>query len=327
MGISPAVTVIVPVYNVSAYIGKCARSLFEQTLENLEILFVDDCSSDNSVEIIRKIVSEYPEKKKLTRIIHMPANIGQAGVRLRGIIEAKGRYVIHLDGDDWIDRDYYQSMYDAAVESHADIVIGDEVMEYASHTVPKNNEPLPSDGKQILRLWYRNTVGLFCHNKLVKRTLYTDNGILPWSGLNMWEDNGLFARLFYYARKVVQTHGPVYHYNRTNVRAMTAGYGEKQVDQMIAVAEHLAVFFQSKPDAHEFEKTVYAFKYLAKLNLISDSFANYRRFKSLFPESDSIVSELDRNAFTVKGRIRFHIVRFGFAPVFILLFKIKNILK
>ncbi len=217
-------------------------------------------------------------------------------------------------------------MYDAAIESDADIIVGDEVMEYTGHTVPKDNEPLPSDGKQIMRLWYQNTVGLFCHNKLVKRTLYTDNDILPWVGLNMWEDNGLFARLFYHARKVVQTHGPVYHYNRTNIGAMTAGYGEKQVNQMIAVAEHLAEFFQSKPDAKEFEKTVNAFKYLAKLNLITDSFANYRRYKSLFPESNSIISVLDRNAFSRKGRIRFQMVRLGIAPFFILCFKLKNLL-
>jgi len=326
MTISPAVTVIVPVYNVSAYIEKCASSLFEQTLENLEILFVDDCSPDNSVEIIKKTLEKFKNRNSLTRIIRMPTNTGQAGVRRQGIIEAKGQYVIHLDGDDWVDTDYYQSMYDAAVESNADIVVGDEMMEYTDRIVPKGNDPLPSEGKQIMRFWYKNTVGLFCHNKLVKRTLYTDNDILPWIGLNMWEDNGLFARLFYYARKVVQTHGPVYHYNRTNVGAMTAGYGEKQVNQMIAVAEHLAEFFQTKPDAEEFEKTVNAFKYLAKLNLITDSFANYRRYKSLFPESDSIVAELDRNAFSAKGRIRFHMARLSLAPIFILLFKLKNLL-
>ena len=323
---TPAVSVIVPVYNVSEYIEKCAISLFEQTLYDLEILFVDDCSPDNSVKIIKKILEEYPERKSLTRIIHMSSNGGQAAVRRRGIIEAKGEYIIHLDGDDWVDKEYYKLLYDAAVEHHADIVVGDEVMEYPNSTIPKDNIVLPSTGKEIIRNWYKRTVGLFCHNKLVRREIYTENNILPWHGLDMWEDNGLFARIFYYADKVVQVHGPVYHYNRCNVSAMTAGYGFNQVNQMIAVARNLTDFFEKKPDAANFRKTVYAFQYLAKLNLVTDSFSKYRLYKELFPESNSIVKNLDREAFTNKGRLRFNLVRWGFAPLFILAFKIKNLL-
>ncbi len=80
----PVVTVIVPVYNVSAYIEKCARSIFEQTIENLEILFVDDCSPDNSVEIINNTLKNYKNRNSLTRIIRMwrrnpPGRGGGAG--------------------------------------------------------------------------------------------------------------------------------------------------------------------------------------------------------------------------------------------------------
>ena len=320
----PFISVIVPVYNVAEYIEKCARSVFEQTLDNLEILFVDDCSPDNSVDIIEKTLEEYPQRKSVTRIIHTSANAGQAGVRRRGIIEATGDYIIHLDGDDWVDVDYYKLLYDTAVKSNADIVIGDEVMEYPDKVIPKYNSMLPLSGKEIMRNWYRNTVGMFCHNKLVKRSVYIDNDILPWEGLNMWEDNGLFARLFYHSDKVVQTHGPVYHYNRCNIGAMTAGYGEKQVNQMIGIAQNLTDFFRSKPDYKDFEKTVYAFQYLAKLNLITDSFSNYKRYKRIFPSSNSITSELDPGAFSSKGRLRFSMVRHGMAYMFIFLFKLKN---
>ena len=66
---SPKITVIVPVYNVAAYIEKCAISLFQQTLDSLEILFIDDCSPDNSVEIIKETLKKYPVRNSLTRII------------------------------------------------------------------------------------------------------------------------------------------------------------------------------------------------------------------------------------------------------------------
>lgn len=324
MKIVPSVTVIVPVYNVSTYIEKCARSVFEQTLDCLEILFVNDCSPDNSVEIIKRTLEEYPNRKEGTRIIKMPVNTGQAGVRRQGIIEATGDYIIHLDGDDWVDVDYYKSLYDTALKTNADIVIGDEVMEYPNKVIPKDNIALPSSGKEIMRNWYKNTMGMFCHNKLVKRSIYIENDILPWEGLNMWEDNGLFARLFYYADIIVQSHGPAYHYNRCNIGAMTAGYGKKQVDQMIGIAQYLTDFFQSKPDYKDFEKTIFAFQYLAKLNLITDSFENYKRYKSIFTESDNIINELDINAFSIKGKIRFQMVKAGLTPLFILLFKLKS---
>ena len=70
----PKVSVIVPVYNVAEYIERCARSLFEQTLDDMELIFIDDCTPDNSVEIIKRVLDEYPQRKQQTRIFKMPTN-------------------------------------------------------------------------------------------------------------------------------------------------------------------------------------------------------------------------------------------------------------
>ena len=83
---NPAVTVVVPIYNVERYIEKCARSLFEQSLANLEILFVNDCTPDNSIDIILKVLADYPQRKEQTRIIKMSSNSGRAAVRRQGLI-------------------------------------------------------------------------------------------------------------------------------------------------------------------------------------------------------------------------------------------------
>lgn len=323
----PAVTVIVPVYNVSAYIEKCARSLFEQTLESLEILFVDDCSPDNSVEIIRTLLTEYPAREASTRIIRMPSNSGLAAVRRQGMIEATGEYVIHCDGDDWVDADLYKTMYEKALLKNLDIVICDFSYEYPNQSIKHIQNIQYTKGKEIIKNWYNSTIHMSCANKLVRRSIYKSNDVLPWIGLDMWEDNGLLTRLFYYADSVGGISGPVYHYNRCNVGAMTAGYGEKQVNQMIRIAGNLSDFFQSKEDGADFLKTADAFKYLARINLITDSFKNYRIFKKTFPESRYIARELDPGAFSKKGKIRFQIVKCGFAPVFITMFKIKNLIR
>lgn len=322
----PAVSVIIPVYNVAPYIEKCARSLFEQTLEDLEIIFIDDCSPDYSVKIIKRTLKDYPHRREQTKFIKTPINFGQAGVRRIGILEAAGNYIIHCDGDDWVDIELYEKLYQKAIKNDSDIVFCDEKLEYKDKTVFSKVENLPPTGKELIKNWYQRTYGLFCHNKLVKASLYRDNEILPWESLNMWEDNGLFSRLLYHSNKISQIHGPVYHYNRSNLNAMTASYGIKQVEQMIGIASNISDFFESKSDAKDFMDTVNAFKYLARINLITDSFKNYKRFLKTFPESKPIAKKLDLGAFSSKGRFRFNMVRFGLAPLFILMFKMKNLI-
>lgn len=326
--LSPFVSVIVPVYNVASYIEKCARSLFEQTLDNLEIIFVDDCSPDNSVDIIKEVLAEYPHRQLQTRIIKMPTNAGLAGVRRRGIIEATGDYIIHCDGDDWVDPSLYEELYNTAVNDNADIVICDLIENYTDSCVRHKQVLRSTNPKLLLRDWYRNTIHMSCCNKLIRRSIYIDKSVMPWPGLDMWEDNGLIIRVFYYASKISYVSDSAYHYNRTNTKSLTsgAGYGIKQVNQMIGVAEKISEFFESKSDGRDFQKTIDAIRYLARINLVTDSFKNYRRFNKTFSESNYIATELDRGAFSSKGRFRFRMVRFGLAPLFILMFKLRNYL-
>ena len=318
------VTVVVPVYKVSRYIEKCARSLFEQTLDELEILFVDDCSPDNSCTIIEKTLNEYPQRKKYTRIIHMPANSGQAGVRRQGIIEARGEYIIHCDGDDWVDTDLYEFMYNAASSNGSDICVCDYVEELESKKIYHPTLDSYSSPHNFLKHWYSLPIHMGCWNKMVKRTIYKENDILPWIGLNMWEDNGLMTRIYYHSHSVCFIHSKYYHYNRMNVNAMTAGYGSVQVEQMIKMAENLTDFFAESDDFKEYRNTTFAFQYLAKLNLITSSFKDYRRFKRIFPDSNIIAKDLSLNAFSRRGRIRFLMVKYNLAPLFILAFKLKK---
>lgn len=324
---TPAVSVVIPVYNVANYIEKCAISLFEQTLEDIEFIFVDDCSPDNSINILENILHKYPERIHQTRIVRMETNSGSASVRKQGVLEAKGEYIIHCDSDDWVDLDLYEKLYLAACSNNADIVVSDFVYEYSCSAKVVETPVIATNGKLIIKNWYKNIFHLSCCNKLVKRSLYVDNTVYPWEGLNMWEDNGLLARLFYYAKNVCQIRGVYYHYNRTNENALTQGYGEKQINQMIGTAEKITEFFVSKPDAKDFEMTVYAFQFLARVNLITDSFQNLKKFRTTFKGSEKVIPYLDYNAFSPKGKIRFFMVKYYLAWLFVLLFKINNLLK
>ncbi len=93
----PAVSVIIPVYKVEPYMARCARSLFSQTMEDLEFIFIDDCSPDRSIDVMREVLEEFPERKDQVVVYRMPRNSGQAAVRMQGLALARGEYVIHCD--------------------------------------------------------------------------------------------------------------------------------------------------------------------------------------------------------------------------------------
>lgn len=118
----PAVSVIIPVYNVEPYMARCARSLFDQTLEDIEFLFIDDCSPDRSVAVMYEILEEFPERKEQVIVYRMPHNSGQAAVRMQGIKMATGEYVIHCDSDDYVDTAAYERLYNKAKSDDLDIV-------------------------------------------------------------------------------------------------------------------------------------------------------------------------------------------------------------
>ena len=98
-----SVSILVPVYGVEKYIERCARSIFEQTYHNLDIVFVDDCTPDKSIEILKRVLEEYPGRKAQTRIIRHAYNRGLSAARNTAVAAATGTFLTHVDSDDWIE--------------------------------------------------------------------------------------------------------------------------------------------------------------------------------------------------------------------------------
>lgn len=179
----PKVSVIIPVYGVEPYIERCARSLFEQTLDDMEYIFVNDCTPDRSVEILAEIVSDYPNRINQVKMVNMDHNSGQAAVRRKGIEMASGEYVIHCDSDDFVARDMYKLLYETAVSLNYDIVtcdyyelIGNE----SAHHATRISDDLFSD---ILMM----PVGGSLCNKMVRREIVQDSSIV-YPTYNVAED-------------------------------------------------------------------------------------------------------------------------------------------
>lgn len=117
----PKVSVIIPVYNTENFLRKCLDSVCNQTLQDIEIICINDCSTDGSLEILR----EYARKDNRIKLIELLENCGAAKARNIGIDIAEGEYLGFVDSDDFIDLDFYDKLYQKAVETKADAVKGE----------------------------------------------------------------------------------------------------------------------------------------------------------------------------------------------------------
>lgn len=119
----PAVSVIIPVYNVAPFIRECAESLFNQTLQDIEYIFIDDASTDNSVKILEEVLANHPGREGQVRIVRHKENKGISYTRSEGVELAKGGWLIHCDSDDIVETRAYATMLETAKSRNANIVV------------------------------------------------------------------------------------------------------------------------------------------------------------------------------------------------------------
>ncbi len=211
----PKLSVIIPVYGVEKYIERCARSLFDQSLDEIEFIFVDDCSPDRSVAILRKVLEQYADaleqKRDTVKIVSMPANGGQCAARRHGMQIATGEFVINCDSDDWVDKDIYLLMYQKALEDGADVVVCDHCltdgkgMEKRYKSICRGTDPdtVIVDAARDKATWS------LC-DKMMRRSLLEN--VLAWPQYNMGEDMVITFQILAAQPKVSYVQKTLYYY-------------------------------------------------------------------------------------------------------------------
>ena len=230
----PKVSIIVPVYGVEKYIERCARSLFEQTLDDIEYLFIDDCTPDKSIEILKNVLEEYPQRKNQVIIHRMEKNSGQAAVRKWGMLNATGDYIIHCDSDDWVDVTMYEKMYNKAIEEGSDVVICDYV-ETDGHLLKVshrgyNNTSVNGFLKDMLYRKYSWAVW----NKLFRKDVHIF--INKYPDCSMGEDMAIVLQLFRGVKKISYINEDLYNYYLNN----------ESITRIVSEEAIIKNFFQSK---------------------------------------------------------------------------------
>lgn len=308
----PKVSVIVPVFGVEKYIERCVRSLFEQTLDDIEYLFIDDCTPDRSIDILKQVLEEYPLRKTQVIIHRMEQNSGQAAVRKWGMQNATGEYVIHCDSDDWVDTDMYKTMYEKAINENLDMVLCDYVRtDGVNENRYKGGQNVEKDvylyklftdfANAPWHLWIRLVHRDIIHNKEI---VYPVN--------NMGEDMALSIQMVYYSKSIGYVPRGFYYYyiNRQSITNQSSA--EKIIEHANQWAENVRIldcFFENKKSVPDFINSCLV---RLKLNVrnyllpIVKEPRYYCYWKKLFPEINSLVYK--NKVLTRNEKIKFYLV-------------------
>ncbi|WP_147329299.1 glycosyltransferase family 2 protein [Fusobacterium mortiferum] len=240
------ISVMVPIYNTSKYLKKCLDSIINQSLKEIEIICVNDGSTDNSLEILK----EYQQRDKRIIIINKK-NGGLTSARNCALRIAKGEYCLNIDSDDWIEGNYFETIYNKADEKKLDILISDIVFEYSSLKKSEikrdmnllNDEII--DGKTYIEKFFTINFLGYTWNKLIKRELYTKYDIEYNENIFMLEDVEVVGKLGYFAKRIGKVNEAFYHYRIGENNGSFNNLSLKHVVDSLKCFKNLEYFYEN----------------------------------------------------------------------------------
>ena len=211
-------SVVIPVYNMERYIRNCLDSVVNQTFKDIEIIVVNDKSNDHTKEIVSEFYIKYPH----IIIIDNLENEGSGRSRNKGIMASDSNYIGFIDGDDWVDLNYYSTLMSAARSTDSDIIMASITDEFNNHISAvaryAYSEEFTIDWRTGLRLLTKSeNMGTYItpimNNKIYKREFLVKNGIVC-SDNKSWQDDFFSFFAILYADKITFTPGTTYHYKQ-----------------------------------------------------------------------------------------------------------------
>lgn len=216
------VSVIMSAYNSGKYISKSIDSIINQTYTNIELIIVEDCSTDNT----REIIEEYKKKDNRIKVIYHTKNLGAGYSRYDGVKKITGDYTLFVDSDDYIDNNWIESLVKGAVNSGADIVSGGMVVEY------ETDDSIVKDFLPVIECYLKDNMKFckganisyeFLNLSLVRAALWDKVDYCKWRFL---EDTPTFVKLLSYAkdRQLISCTGYHYYQNSSSLCHTTSPY-------------------------------------------------------------------------------------------------------
>ena len=282
----PLISVIVPVYNADKHLGKCLDSILNQSYHNLEIILVDDGSTDNSASIC----DEYASKNNRIKVLHKK-NSGQASARNTGIEMAVGEFITFVDDDDWIESNMYEVLMNNAMRFNADISGCATVMDYegAKSVYPfeKAKTGIISKDEVCLNIMYQTNLSWgTVWNKIFRRELF-DTMRFP-AGCEL-EDYYVIFQMVCKADVIFFDNKPLYHWIQRTTSQSKRSFHAGTVSE-IFVADSLAELFQQADVSAAVKKGSQHFSFIIYSNVL------WSCYKSGKPEWKEQVKPYFKNA-------------------------------
>ena len=262
------VSIIVPIYNVEKYLERCLESLINQTFKDIEIIALNNGSTDNSLNILKK----YESKDTRLKIINSD-NRGVSDARNRGINEAKGKYVVFVDSDDWIENNMVEVLHNTIIENDCDLVMCTYVREFENHSkekvfdLPQVNLYVHDEVKsQLLRKLigpidselsnpeYLDALGT-AWAKMYKTSILKQKNLkfIDLNEIGSGEDILFNIYVFNEVKKVILLNKPMYHYWRGNKNSITSRYIPNFIDKRRIYFNYMKKFIKENQLGREYE--------------------------------------------------------------------------
>lgn len=253
MGMNPTISIIIPVYNTKLYLNRCVESLLNQTYKNIEIILVDDGSTDGSEELCDKLA----KKDYRVKVIHQ-SNRGSAEARNAGLHICKGQFIQFVDSDDYIELNMCERLLSAERIRNADIVICGFFLEYPSsqEIVGPNKRIEHINTKCILERFFGGNGSTYMGivvNKLYKREIFFASPALFFHPMRAFEDEFMSYKFLYRAKTTTVISDALYHYvQRSDSKMYTIKY-EDFFDRKECILEY---YRWADSTAPEFRKLI-----------------------------------------------------------------------
>lgn len=295
------ISVVVPFYNAGNLFEKFLHSVFSQEKKNVEFIFINDASTDNSLKILSETLDKFPHIKENVKVFQNKENSGTGFTRNLGMSKISGKYFIQLDADDWVEKNMFSNMFDLAEETQADVVATDYFMSYPNKEVyikQNYSENAEKDFKSIL---LGNLQGSFW-NKLIKTEFYRSNGINISEEFSLFEDKLFCLKIFSRAKKISYLPKAFVHY-RQHQNSMTSVYvSDKHVLDTKKFIQELKLFLENE---NLFEKYQFDFfttiQYHKKIFLLDKKY--FSEWDDYYPEVNKIKYTLNIQFYTLSKKI------------------------
>lgn len=276
------VSIIVPVYNIENYIRVCVESILAQTYESFELILVDDGSKDNS----GILCDEYAAIDSRVKVIHKE-NGGVSSARNAGLQQAKGEWIMYVDGDDWIDPEMITEMIAVADREYADLIIGNFrfVCEGKNHWEYEMNDW--NDDKKYSLNQYISRVWTSVCGCMAKKKLYDIHKLRSPEGISYCEDFHLAVRICYYSQKVVHINKSYYNYRQQPLSIVHNLNGKTEKDEQWIYQDTIR-FFKEQGVYKDYKKVMSWRTLKSAQELLLDP-SEHHRFMELFNDGKEFI--------------------------------------